>query len=155
MSSMAKLRYSRWCFITSWRVFYKCLQLLKCLVNSIYRWLKLKVFWKSRQFWHSTFTVWVKNSGLKIALLWWYVAKGLSGETQRDPCNQSCMWSVIYLLRCAVVSLCCPLLCLVFLLYHLICLSNKIVFDGFLKLSPNFFRRDIYLLSRLRRRSAW
>ena len=46
---------------------------------------------------------------------------------------------MIYLLRCAVISLCYPLLCLVFLLYHLICLSNKIVFDGFLKLSPNFF----------------
>ena len=46
---------------------------------------------------------------------------------------------MIYLLRCAVISLCYPLLCLVFLLYHLICLSNNIVFDGFLKLSPNFF----------------
>ena len=35
MSSMAKLRYSRWCFITSWRVFYKCLQLVQGVIMLI------------------------------------------------------------------------------------------------------------------------
>ena len=64
------------------------------------------------------------------------VAKGLSGGMQRHPCNQLCMSNVIYLLRSVMISLCYPLLCLVFLLYNLICSSNKIVFDGFLKLSP-------------------